>query len=58
MNQSSQMIEIHGFRPVHRIGTPTRKKHYDIEVVPEQIADDVGIWTSPDIDAGGRYEAQ
>ena len=58
MNQSSQMIEIHRFRPVYRISTPTRKQHYDIEVAPERIADDVGIRTSPDIDAGGRYEAQ
>ena len=58
MNQSSQMIEIHRFRPVYRINNSTREKHHDTEVVPEQIADDMSIRTSPDVDAQGRYKAQ
>ena len=53
--QVSQMIEIHRFRTVYRIDNSTREKNHDIEVVPEQIADDASIRTSPDIGAGGRY---
>ena len=49
------MIEIHRFRPVYRIDDSTREEHHDIEVVPEQIADDMSIRTSPDIDARGGY---